>query len=630
MKSRKNITGPSSTLILIVASILHFFWQTTLSSSLPISETGRAFCSVALHVGGLLSVIGFVAFFYHLTHYGIVEKVINVLLILFTGSRVYDFVRFCVDLREFTYRLVPLCVALGLGALLLRRKMWGRRVALFLGVLFALVGLDFLGRMIGSSTRCMGLLLTGFGLGLSVYGIRTLIQDLKKPAQEKQTDPANPKDARRWAIASYVVLGIVGVMTVLFFAHPPKYRTGRDLYNLPPLHLAARQGNATEVARLIDEGTDINETEFMDGNTALHWSALKGHKEVLEILVNKGGNSKSLDRNQYSLLHYAAQEGRREMVAYLLEKRLDAKAKAESGDTPLHCVGQGGKDVGFLMRNGYVGEPKDSAQDTLMPSTESGDRKAIAGMLLDRGAEIEATNRYGYTPLHCAAMGGDKGVIEALLARGAKVNAKTSSQWIPLHYAALNGPVECIALLLEQGADIHAKADDGETPIVVASRSGRSDTFNYLLGKGGKLDGTMEGFTSLHLAATVGQVDVVKTILAKGIDIDARDEYGNTALQSAAYNMNKEMVQFLLESGADPNAKDNSGRTALHEVVKRESRNIGAEHVEIIKDIVRMLLDKGADRNIKDKDGKTPLDSIACGDQVKALLAPNNGQHGRP
>lgn len=573
--SRRNIIGPSSTLILLVALMLHFIAWTMLVSNLPISAAERPFWAIAFYGGGLLSVIGFVVFFSHMGHYGIAEKVINVLLILSTGIGVIGCILYSIVIM--TSLTFPLRVAVSLAVM--------------------------------------------------TYGVRAFIQHITKPAQEKQAVPANTQRTKRWAFVRYVLLGIVGVMPVLFLAHPSKHKTFRDRYSLPPLHLAARQGRATEAAHLIDEGADVNATELMDGNTALHWAALKGHVEVLEMLLNKGGNIKALDRNKYSLLHYAAQEGRQEMVAYLLERRLDPKATSEGGDTPLHCVGQGGKDVEFLRRNGYMGETQDSAQPRPMPTVESGDRTAIAKMLLERGADIEATNRYGYTPLHCAAMGGDTGVIRLLLDKGAKVNMSAGLGFSPLHYAVLNGPVESVEMLLDAGADIESRAgSDGETPLIVASRGGPPGMYAYILMKGASLDLSKNGIESLHLASVVNKQDVVSNLLARGIDVNGRDAYGQTALHHASRSLHPDMVAFLLANGADAKIVARDGESPIKCALKRARDGRGAEHIKTIRSIAASLIDHGLDASCVSVSAMEGAEDIPATKELKAFLLEHGAQ----
>ncbi|HEX5107309.1 MAG TPA: ankyrin repeat domain-containing protein [Vicinamibacterales bacterium] len=127
-----------------------------------------------------------------------------------------------------------------------------------------------------------------------------------------------------------------------------------------------------------------------------------------------------------------------------------------------------------------------------------------------------------------------------------------------------------------------------------------------------------QGQTPLMLAATVGSVDAVRTLLAAGADVHAASNGGVTALHLAADSAAK--TRLLLEAGAHVNVASQLGRTPL---MVAASVNAGAE-------VVRLLLDKGADLNAADSVGVTPLISAANVDNRDAaelLLARGANPH---
>jgi ankyrin repeat protein len=84
--------------------------------------------------------------------------------------------------------------------------------------------------------------------------------------------------------------------------------------------------------------------------------------------------------------------------------------------------------------------------------------------------------------------------MEALLAKGAEVNAKNAHGWTPLHVAAAGGDPAVVALLLKHGANVHAQSYIGTTPLDNATtRGGRQAVIDLLLAHGAKTSGTWDG-----------------------------------------------------------------------------------------------------------------------------------------
>ena len=85
--------------------------------------------------------------------------------------------------------------------------------------------------------------------------------------------------------------------------------------------------------------------------------------------------------------------------------------------------------------------------------------------LIEKGADVNAKDNGGATPLHYAAMEGHTDVVELLISKGADVNAKDKWGDTPLHDAAYDGHKEVAELLVSKGADVSAKDKDGKTPL---------------------------------------------------------------------------------------------------------------------------------------------------------------------
>jgi len=99
--------------------------------------------------------------------------------------------------------------------------------------------------------------------------------------------------------------------------------------------------------------------------------------------------------------------------------------------------------------------------------------------LIERGADVNAKEEYGNTPLHWASIENHIELAKLLIERGADVNAKRNDGETPLHWASIENYIELAELLLDRGADLEAKDNWGQTPLDNA----RSDEMKDLLKK---------------------------------------------------------------------------------------------------------------------------------------------------
>ena len=144
----------------------------------------------------------------------------------------------------------------------------------------------------------------------------------------------------------------------------------------------------------------------------------------------------------------------------------------------------------------------------------------------------------------------------------------------------------------------HIPYKEGIKQIFRATRSGDTEKVRSLIFSGVRVDAKEpnEGWTPLHMAASMGHLQTAQFIVMSGVSVNIRDYNGYTPLHVGAKAGNLSIVQMLATLGADVNAKSMDGFTPLY--VAAEADNLS---------IVQMLADSGADINAKDKDGFTPL-----------------------
>jgi ankyrin repeat protein len=139
--------------------------------------------------------------------------------------------------------------------------------------------------------------------------------------------------------------------------------------------------------------------------------------------------------------------------------------------------------------------------------------------LLDPGADVNAKNNRGFTPLSSAAQEGHLPLVDLLVLRGADVHLAYNEGATTMTMAAQNGHVEIVKLLVEKGAVVDQPHNDGSTALAQASLNayGNLEAVDFLLSGGANINCPYaRGMPPLHAAAQGGHLKVVKLLVKKG------------------------------------------------------------------------------------------------------------------
>ena len=181
---------------------------------------------------------------------------------------------------------------------------------------------------------------------------------------------------------------------------------------------AVQEGDLETVKKIVESGTNVNEQDIF-GYPPLNHAVACGHKAIAEYLISKGADIHGKDKEWCTPLHMAAFWGSKEIADILLQEGADVNALNKSKTTPLHSA------AGAC-------DPLDT-ETTLTATAISFDEEAmqsiiaIAKMLISKGANPNAKDVSGSTPLHWAAQRNRVNIAELLISKGAAINAKTKS-----------------------------------------------------------------------------------------------------------------------------------------------------------------------------------------------------------
>ena len=216
---------------------------------------------------------------------------------------------------------------------------------------------------------------------------------------------------------------------------------------------------------------------------------------------------------------------------------------------------------------------------------------------LAAGADVNASDGNGVTPLHFAASESHGEVVKLLIAEGADVNASDKNGATPLHMAAFQGHKEIAKLLIAEGTDLDWPSNDKSTPLRYAAVQGHGELVELLIAEGADVNATDEnGATPLHMSAAKGHKEIAKLLIAEGADLGWPANDQSTPLHYAAVRDHGELVELLIAEGADVNATAKNGSTPL--AAAASSGHIG---------VAELLIVKGADISLHEKNKASPL-----------------------
>jgi ankyrin repeat protein len=246
--------------------------------------------------------------------------------------------------------------------------------------------------------------------------------------------------------------------------------------------------------------------------------------------------------------------------------------------------------------------------------------------LIRAGANVNAKNEYGATPMSEAALAGNTAIIERLLQAGADPDSPGADGQTALMVVARTTNVAAARLLLKHGANVNAvEGQRRQTALMWAAAQRQAAMVEELVAHGADVNAislvneipsqvstepralyrTPGGLTPLLYATREGCLDCVKALVAGGAKIDLADPEGVTPLIMAITNMHFDTAAYLIKAGANVDKWDWWGRSALYCAVDVNTLPHGGRADRPSLDettslqIVEMLLAAGANPNLQ-------------------------------
>ena len=395
------------------------------------------------------------------------------------------------------------------------------------------------------------------------------------------------------------------------------------------LHIAVEEGDAEIVDLLTtplsyDAWTDwfyafiyaptlpnINEKNN-DGDTPLHGTVNNNKKELTKLLLKKDANVNIVNKENLSALFAAIKKDAPQFIPIFVAHKLDLNKHRCNGETILHYA---------------IKEKKQNSIHYCVQETSL----------------INASNNKDQTPVLLAIETENFDLLH-LLHKGLNIPASNGVK--PIHYATRKGKIDVVNYLLEHNIAIDEPDKNGNSALFYAITDNNIDMVNYLLSRGASLNKRNNAGEDVFSIASRNKDPRIAQFLAHmpGIDIDARDNKGQTSFMRLSLARDYEGMKRLINLGVNIRITDNKQENVLHKIARNgdhKAAQIALNHDNLLlndhnkegltplslavqhrehHDLIVLLLTQKANIHAEDNNGFTALHHASAHDNVDAII----------
>jgi len=354
---------------------------------------------------------------------------------------------------------------------------------------------------------------------------------------------------------------------------------------------AASEGDIDEVKALMQFGNiDVNEGDY-DRRTALHLAAGEGRLEVVELLCEAGADVNIEDRwgnrplddaasaktNSAGIMQLLQKYGAESLESTLVNKKRSSMndLKEEPVEHDIKGSKEDNEDTGMMQ----LPSQEFAMGCSVLHQAALGNQFEMDLILREWPALVNFHDYDRRTALHIAASEGHVDICRYLVERGAAINRSDRWGGSPLDDAHRHRHADVVDLLQKNGAKFRSSSQ--ATNFIAAASEGDIDEVKALM-QFGNIDvneGDYDRRTALHLAAGEGRLEVVELLCEAGADVNIEDRWGNRPLDDAASAKTNSagIMQLLQKYGAKSTL---CPKTERHEAVVDNSKGVTIQHNE--------------------------------------------------